>query len=52
MVENAGLENAEPKYMSGKCGTDLTIPDKKLSYRIGTARHAMLVNLCYVSRDM
>jgi len=26
--------------------------NKKLSYRRGTARHAMLVNLCYVSRDM
>jgi len=29
-----------------------TKSDKKLSYRRGTARRAMLVNSCYVSRSM
>jgi len=30
----------------------ITIFNKKLSYRRGTARRAMLINLCYVLLDM
>ena len=33
-------------------GKDDRLKDKKLSYPRGTARRAMLVNVCYVSRSM